>query len=225
MEFASLANLFPHPQMEPIQHLAPYLTDLNVADAIESFNELADSLMLHEESSQLRPSTCPSSPSSLSDCSSSYKSYTSQDNNQTHRSCWSSSASVASSYQSSNKSSSAGRRRRKNANAAEKYRKKLKGIDCRLIEQMDREMERNSHLRRDLSHKLSLYRELVSLLARNVDQSDLHLASLGFRSVSSVVSVCSTLEDYAPNNQDEADNDLLEQLHKFQHILSTSSRF
>lgn len=83
------------------------------------------------------------------------------------------------------------RRREKNATAAERYRRKLKGKRCNLEVEEEVERELNEKLKRQVESKLELYREFIILLAQNTQLGDLDLASLGLNSVLEVISdVC-----------------------------------
>lgn len=110
-------------------------------------------------------------------------------------------------------------RRQKNANAAERYRKKIKGHRFTLAEEVEREEERNASLRRDVESKLTLYREFVSLLARNTHQNDRELASLGSRSLSNILGNICTPNLF--NGQERVE--LMEYLKGFQNILVQSA--
>lgn len=82
-------------------------------------------------------------------------------------------------------------KRKKNASAAEKYRKRVKGRNSGLVKIMSYEQARNNELKRELNAKLSLYREFVALLANNTCRDDLDLAEFGTKSLSNVlISVC-----------------------------------
>lgn len=112
---------------------------------------------------------------------------------------------------------SRGDRQIKNASAAEKYRKKIKGRHGTLLQQMQKEQERNERLKRDLKSKLSLYREFITLLAQNTTQLDRDLANLGFKSLSTVLyDVC---KQPSCSLDEELRAELETQLNTFQQIL------
>lgn len=229
---------------EPVDpQLAPYLDGLNVCDAVESFNKLADRLLAVPSSQQSYLS--PASPSSCgwlsasSACSSMASSPAPSDRTSAYStSSWSSfsgPASVASSRSSSCGSSVSktrtsrnkcrkpvGERRQKNATAAERYRQKLKGQESSLADQELDERERNTRLRRDVEAKLTLYREFIALLAQNTTcYGDLDLAQMGSRSLASVLAQAqqpSTLLDRELNTELQA------HLAHFQQIQQASSQ-
>lgn len=222
----------PWPQIEPINHLAPYLTDLDLSDAVESFGQLADNIL---SDGYNRSGSPPSSTSSISPFSSSCQSPAISDYSAVNspapsdRTYYSASSynlfSPASEYhqdecgdrQRPNREPSADDRRRNNASAAEKYRKKLKGRQWKLDQQMDRELKRNAKLKGEVRLKLSLYREFVSLLAQNCGYNDLDLADLGLKSLSTILSnLCHPPTDLGA----EVYCELSEQLETFRHILS-----
>lgn len=289
MECVTLSQL-PVPQLEPIQQLAPYLSGLDVTEALEDFNKLADLVLSDGQQSQ-SSFFSESSPSSSFDGypndSSSYVFYPSFINRQIHSpggsscqssqwlsSCansptpsdilysashrhhsssssavsnssgasWCSSsvfssspASVASSINGDGEPASnstrsddchdvhstanSGSRRKKNATAAERYRRKLKGRKCGLVEELEREQERNAKLRRGLESKMTLYNEFVALLARQTSETDCELATLGSKSLSNVLAdIC------APNLiSSEQRYELTRHLEHFQAILSLSN--
>lgn len=160
---------------------------------------LSSSSLSSSSSSSFPSSSNPSSPET-SDSTFSPSSSTSFASSSSYPSPQSSPFNPASAESSSRTSSIVNRRksypvkgdrRLKNASAAEKYRKRVKGRHCSLMQQMEREQERNSRLKRDLASKLSLYREFVTLLANNTTQLDQDLASLGSKSLSTILSdVC-----------------------------------
>lgn len=225
-------DLLPWPQIEPINHLAPYLTDLDLSDAVESFGQLADNIL---SDGYNRSGSPPSITSSISSSSSSCQSPAISDfsavsspapSDQTYCSVSSYNLfSPASEYHQdedrdrprSNKEPSADDRRRNNASAAEKYRKKLKGRQWKLDQQMHKELKRNAQLKREIRSKLSLYREFVSLLAHNTGYNDLDLADLGSKSLSAIMSnLCHPPTDL----DDEIYCELSEPLETFRHILA-----
>lgn len=176
---------------------------------MESFNQLADSLLANQppcsplsecsfstnEPSPANSQWLSSNPSSPGTSEQTFSSSSSTSSSASHCSSPLSSnpASVASSQSSLSgiirkSGSGKGDRRLKNASAAEKYRNRVKGRRYTLVQQMDRELERGNRLRRDLASKLSLYREFVTLLANNTTQFDQDLASLGSKSLSSILS-------------------------------------
>lgn len=82
---------------------------------------------------------------------------------------------------------------------------------------MEIELERNAHLKRDVRSKLTLYREFISLLARNTGYGDLDLADIGSKSISNILSdACHSSTEL----DEEIHCGLLEQLENFQHILT-----
>lgn len=229
-------DLLPWPQLEPINHLAPYLTNLDLNDAVESFSQLADYILLD---ASVEPESPPSisSSSSASICSSSFSQSPAisdlpavsspAPSDQTYYSVSSSNTfSPASEYlrhrergrSGSYKKEAANNNRRLNNNsAADKYRKKLKGRQCKLDQQMEKELKRNAQLKREVRSKLSLYREFVSLLAHNTGYEDLDLADIGLKSLSTILSnLCQPSTDL----DDEIYCELSEQYETFQHILA-----
>lgn len=253
MQFMNMINQQVHLQMEPaVVDLAPYLKNLDVDDAVESFGQLADQLLSQETRGHLVCSyttTTPidefnpnlyfnpiqqqqqqqqpwpittNHPSSSSSSSSSQASspapsdqyYSSQPASYFCSSSSSSSslsssgpASVASScdsrdefHQSGSSPGRSGRRkhrdgsssssrdlRQKNASAAEKYRRRLKGRERVLMREMEREQARNAKLRKQIEAKLALYKEFVMLLASNTCNQDADLAKLGSQSLSAII--------------------------------------
>lgn len=83
-----------------------------------------------------------------------------------------------------------------NATAAERYRLKLKGRQCGLEKLVELEERRNAELRRLLESKLSLYREFIYMLANNLQDRDVELASIGCRSIEQIFA------DYRPTETD-----------------------
>lgn len=278
MQFEQSLSQIALPQVEPIGQLAPYLSGLNLADAVHSFSQLADLVALAdgeqaeaperagggaadpqwaqclspwnaESSATSDSATLSSSSASVSDgsqwlsssaasspragaaeeaspfagwsrsigsssASSSVSSVSTRSLNwTTSSSSRSSSSSSRSSRASSARSPRVGERRQKNASAAEKYRRKLKGRECSLAEQVEREEERNERLKREIEAKLALYREFVDLLASNTSPNDLGLASMGSKSLSAVLTGVLS---------GRADEELQRRLAQFQQILSSA---
>lgn len=239
---------------EPIPHLEPYLHELSADEAIAGLNQLADSV-LWPTAGHAHPGPAPASCASASspqwrpvwspgaDSSQTSNFWLSSSSSSTF-SVSSGPASVASSYDSASSSASptttvrrgrrsagsSGKRRGDNAKAAERYRDRLKGRQCGLLEQTRREQERNARLRRELETKLSLYREFVSLLANNTSSADVHLASLGSRSVSAILSQVLD-ENYLDDGEERRrqvghSDELLElrqQLSRFRLILAANA--
>lgn len=217
--------------LEPIQQLAPYLSGLDVSEALDGFTKLADKILMAgeqpgepDDSFHLQVD----SPGGLS-CSSSQ--WLSPASSGTSSSCSSGANSPAPSWQScssySSSSSGCGRRargeraptesrRRNNATAAERYRQKLKGRKRGLGEQLTEQLERNQRLRRQLEAKLSLYKEFAALLARQTAADDRELASLGCRSLGLVLAELAS----PPGLLDlEQRRELLDHLRHFQSVL------
>lgn len=111
-----------------------------------------------------------------------------------------------------------GTRRKKNASAAGKYRRRLKGRQRGIHVDLEMEEIKNRQLRHQLESKLDLYREFVDLLAQNTNQEDTHLASKGLDSLRTVLS---ELRDQTNGfaGHEQAACDLHEKYVKFQEIL------
>lgn len=112
--------------------------------------------------------------------------------------------------------SSTADRRSKNANAAEKYRRRLKGHEFRLKTEMEQEEAKNKQLKRQLQSKLALYCEFVDLLAQNTSYQDGDLANLGMNSLELVLS---DLKDKFGIWDDRVAQDLYKKYAKFKSIL------
>lgn len=250
--------------------LAPYLTGLNLSDAVQSFASFADTLLERETANQLSfecsvsalspeslstppvtqsvaalspaPSsdsfgcassgwTCMSSSSSHCDASyfSGYSGPSSvassiichdSANHLSRRSSVSRSSSLSSASSTTSSSRSGSRSlekcKRKNATAAERYRRKLKGHKSSLAEQIELEESRQQRLRQQIEYKLSLYREFVELLARNTGQQDEELAELGEKSLLNVLRLVNPSEEHESS-------DLWSYLEHFRSISETSS--
>lgn len=234
----------------PISHLDPYLIDLDVSDALESFNQLADSVLANQPPcsplSESSFSSDESSPSNSQWLSSNLNSPDTSEHTYSPSSSTSFSSSAFSSPSSSNPASVAsshdsddegrgerrGRRRRrrnsgrgdrkvKNASAAEKYRKRVKGRHSSLLQQMEKEQERNNILKRDLESKMTLYREFVALLAQNTTNQDLDLASLGSQSLSKILT--NVFWPQCPVDEDIR-LELETQLSTFQQIIQSNTQ-
>lgn len=192
--------------------LAPYLADLDISDALESFSKFADMIQLRTslEDNQQHLS------SDWSPCSSTWSTSTSGASSPAPSAYFSSSASSTSSTSSGKSKLAKGGRRTKNASAADRYRKRLKGRDCGLAQQMERELERNARLRRDLESKLALYREFIQLLAFNTSKSDADLAQLGSRSLTTILEALQDLSSLnnrpSAGSDDDDDNDDYDEL-------------
>lgn len=190
MELFDSLNQLPVPQMEPVAHLSRYLDGLNVSAALESFNRLAEALALPAEQASssfatqfLDPSSPTSSSTSGSWSSSNYNS--SELGSPSSRS----SSSFGGSSSSSKKRAKAREKalfQKSNASAAERYRRKVRGINCTLTDQLFKEERRNLKLISELEVKLALYREFLSLLSNKLESGDRQLASAGLRSAQEV---------------------------------------
>jgi len=86
-------------------------------------------------------------------------------------------------------------RKRRNASAAERYRRKLKGRRTGLELEMEQQAERNKSLRRQIGAKLALYGEFVALLAEKSGPKNCSLASIGERSLASVLETVAGQKD------------------------------
>lgn len=92
---------------------------------------------------------------------------------------------------------------------------------------MERELERNARLRRDLEAMLALYREFVQLLAFNTSKSDADLAQLGLRSLANTLGSLRQLSGSnaaADSIDDDTRFELEAQQARFQRILNEASQ-
>lgn len=88
---------------------------------------------------------------------------------------------------------------------------------------MERELERNAKLRREMESKLALYREFMQLLAFNTSKSDADLAQLGSRSLAKILSSLQGLTCAADTIDDETRFELEAQQARFQRIIKDCS--
>lgn len=166
--------------LQPIggESVSVYLESLgNFDEALRSFAELADSLSPSSES-QFDPSSRSTSPASSTSfyCTTNSASSESASPFQSDWSC-----------DSPKDVGSKRGKRSKNASAAEKYRRRLKGKESRLKSEIEREEARNRQLRRQFESKLALYSEFIDLLAKNTSYQDSELANLGLNSLSMIL--------------------------------------
>lgn len=237
-------------QLEPIQQLAPYLSGLNVTEALDGFTKLADKILtsgeqqadvelLADSSFYLRIDSpgglsCSdsqwlspfSSDSSTRSCPSSTGFSSGANSPAPSDTCPSSSSSSCSSPCGSssrrrNRRAPSDSRRRNNATAAERYRQRLKGRKSGLGEQLDEQLERNQRLRRQVEGKLTLYKEFVALLARQTHREDRELANLGCKSLSLVLSELAASPGLHVDVEQR--RELLDHLQHFQSVLSVAS--
>lgn len=109
-------------------------------------------------------------------------------------------------------------RRSKNASAAEKYRRRLKGREFCLRSEMESEEEKNDKLKREYESKLALYREFVDLLARNTSFRDGDLANFGLNSIKFVLNNLSSFKKSISSSSELIANELTQNYVKFQNI-------
>lgn len=226
------------PNWEPIAHLDPYLSGIDLATTDESLDKLTG----HGQAPQVSsPPPCrlsqhwASSPSCSSLISSSAgsppESPLVRQQSQSSTSSWAplSPASSCSSSRWSRQAGSGSKRARqtpyersRNASATERYRLRLKGRKCNLQELVELEEQRNSELRRLLESKLSLYREFVQMLANNLQDEDIELATVGSRSIEAILgpkeSSEVTCQDGTDSSIERIEQELGAQLVRFQQI-------
>lgn len=185
-------------------HLAPYLSQLDIGEALRSFERLADSILAPKaaltsvisssSSSHTHASCCDALSSTLADCG-----HVSSESSASSgfRSASSTPASTLSSASSSSS----------NANAANKYRRRVRGQQRTLFERAEREQARNARLRAHIqSQLLPPYLELVRLLATNLRSAgDERLARVGKRSVERALKCCGDVLESAANAPQRAE--------------------